>query len=213
MIVEKTMCYILFKDSEVIDYILACFTFGVKRLSIFYIPKLLLSLKSEGCLQFLILKCFPAPSDEEGKGSGMNLFSPRCVNTDNWTDFLYLLGKVQWVCFIYSAQFQKSLCRTEVIPKLCLATSFPLSLGECLCLRQVLNQAPLVQHHVLLWTLCVLQRQDAAVGWWKPRAAFPPGSDIVMLCPYPTLCSALVFYFSLLSSPTSRLVLNPATRT
>lgn len=66
MIAEKNMCCILFKDSEVIDCVLPCFTFGVERLLILHIPKLLLSLKSEGCLQSLILKCFPAASDEEG---------------------------------------------------------------------------------------------------------------------------------------------------
>lgn len=88
MIDEKTMCCVLFKDSEGIDRILACFTFRVKRLLILYIPKLLLSLKSEDYLQFLVLKCFPAASDEEGKGAGVYFFPPRYVNTNNRTDFL-----------------------------------------------------------------------------------------------------------------------------
>lgn len=51
-------------DSEVIDCVLSCFTFGVEGLLILYIPKLLLSLKSEGCLQFLMLEHFPAASDK-----------------------------------------------------------------------------------------------------------------------------------------------------
>lgn len=82
MVVEKTICCILFKDSGVIDCILSCITFGVKRL-ILYIPKLLFSLKCEGCLQFLILKCFPAASDEEGDGAGVYFFPLGCFNTNN----------------------------------------------------------------------------------------------------------------------------------
>lgn len=72
MTAQKTMCCILFKDSEVNDCIFVLFYLWSGE--ILYVSKLLLSLKSEGCLQFLIVKCLPVPSDEENEGAGVQFF-------------------------------------------------------------------------------------------------------------------------------------------
>lgn len=74
-----------------------------------------------------------------------------------------------------------------------------------------------VQHHVLVdfERAGRVSSGNRTLLWagGRSEAVFPPGSDLLMPFPYVTLCFAVVFCFSLLSSPTSRLVLNLALST
>ena len=96
----------------------------------------------------------------------------------------------------------------ETIPKCWVAVSCPASLGECSCLRQLLNQATFAQRLVLVdfkSARCLSSRNSmllwAGRGASSSEAVFPPVSGLIMLCPYVTLYFAVVFHFSLSFPP------------
>lgn len=77
------------------------------------------------------------------------------------------------------------------------------ALGECLCLRQVLNQAPLVLSIMCCGLggcqVCVLLfLQGAVEDWWQPRSSIPTwiwSSNALSLCNTLFCCRLLLFSF------------------
>lgn len=141
--------------------------------------KLPLALKSEDCLQSMALEHLILLFKKRVRGVVICWFCfaffPWYVNANCLTDF-YPLGSIEWVVFTYSVQFRKNLCRMGIIPKCWMAVSCPVSLGECSCLRQMLNIKPLLLNIKYLCTsnlpgfcpperarFCGLDRQLAAL--------------------------------------------------